>query len=190
MARPMPGLVEVARAADKRTAFFYNWEQLRDLTRPGNIHYSFFRDSAHDPDGDDEIVMQASQFIEKEKPDLAFIYVGTVDTVGHRYGWMSEQYLKQLEHIDSLLGDFFGSLPAECTCIVHSDHGGHDRYHGTELDEDMIIPWIAVGPNIKKSYTIQAQVSLLDTTPTIANLLGVKSHHEWEGNCVEEIFVS
>src|SRR6187397_1910036 len=33
MARPLPGLVEVARAAGKRTAFFYNWEELRDLAR-------------------------------------------------------------------------------------------------------------------------------------------------------------
>src|SRR5574338_615319 len=54
MARPLPGLVEMARIAEKRVAFFYNWEELRDLARPGNIHYSYFRDSARDPDGDDE----------------------------------------------------------------------------------------------------------------------------------------
>lgn len=190
MARPLPGLVEIAKAADKRVAFFYNWEQLRDLARPGHLHYAYFRDSSYIQDGDDETVTEATRFIQRERPDFAFLYIGTVDTTGHDYGWMSDAYLKQLEHVDSLLGGFFDSLPTEYTAIVHSDHGGHDRSHGTASDEDMLIPWMAVGPNIKKGYTIQSQVSLLDTAPTIVKLLELKAHHEWEGNCVEEIFVS
>ncbi len=87
---------------------------------------------------------------------------------------MSDGYLKQLEHVDRLLGGFFGSLSSEYTAIIHSDHGGHDRSHGTDLDEDMIIPWIAVGPNIKKGYTIQSEITLLDTAPTVAKILGIQ----------------
>ena len=189
MARPLPGLVEVARAAGKRVAFFYNWEELRDLARPGNIHYSYFRDSSTDPDGDDETAAQASRFIQREKPDLAFIYFGTVDTTGHDHGWMSEKYLRQLEHVDSLLARLFDSLPQEYSAIVHSDHGGHDRDHGTDLDDDMIIPWMAVGPEIKKGYAIQSQISLLDTAPTIAKILNIKAHQDWEGRNIQEIFI-
>jgi hypothetical protein len=37
----------------------------------------------------------------------------------------------------------------------------------------MIIPRMAVGPNIKKGYTIQSQISLLNTAPTIAKILEV-----------------
>jgi predicted AlkP superfamily pyrophosphatase or phosphodiesterase len=188
MARPLPGLVEVAKAAEKRVAFFYNREQLRDLARPGHLHYTYFRDSSYDPDGDDETVTEATRFIQKDEPEFAFIYIGTVDTTGHAYGWMSDEYLRQLERIDSLLGRFFDSLPSEYTSIIQSDHGGHDRNHGTDSDEDMTIPWMAVGPNIKKGYTIQSQVGLLDTAPTIARLLGIQPHREWEGRCVEEIF--
>ena len=190
MARPLPGLVEVVRAAEKRVAFFYNWEQLRDMARPGNIHYSYFRDSAYQADGDDETVSEATRFIQKDRSDFVFIYIGTVDTTGHKYGWMSDEYLKQLEHIDSLLGTFFDSLPADYAAVVHSDHGGHDRNHGTDSPEDMTIPWMAVGPTIKKGYTIQSQVSLLDTAPTIARLIELQPHHEWEGCCVDEIFIS
>ncbi len=188
MARPLPGLVEIARTAEKRVAFFYNWEQLRDLARPGNIHYSYFRDSSYNPNGDDETVIEATRFIRRDKPEFAFIYIGTVDTAGHDHGWMSDRYLKQLEHIDSLLGGFFDSLPSEYNSIIHSDHGGHDRNHGTDLEEDMVIPWMAVGPNIKKGYTIQSQVSLLDTAPTIVKILGLAPPREWEGRSVDEIF--
>lgn len=190
MARPLPGLAEVVRTADKRVAFFYNWEQLRDLARPGTIHYSYFRDSAYSMDGDDETIAHASGFIQKEKPDFAFLYIGTVDSAGHQHGWMSDEYLKQLEHVDQLLQGFFESLPADYTSIIHSDHGGHERNHGTDCDEDMTIPWMAVGPAIKRNYTIKNTVSLLDTAPTIAKLLEVKSHNEWEGTCVDEIFVT
>jgi predicted AlkP superfamily pyrophosphatase or phosphodiesterase len=189
MARPLPGLVEVAKAADKRIAFFYNWEQLRDLARPGNIHYSYFRDSAYSMDGDDETVTHASSFIQNERPDFAFVYIGTVDSAGHGYGWMSDEYLRQLERVDTLLHGFFASLPSEYTSIVHSDHGGHDRNHGSDTDEDMTIPWMVVGPNVKKGYTIQGPVSLLDTAPTVTRILEIKSHHEWEGKCVDEIFI-
>ena len=188
MARPLPGLVEVARTKGKRTAFFYNWEQLRDLARPGNIHYSYFRDSSYDKDGDDETVSQASSFIEKEQPDFVFLYLGTVDTVGHNYGWMSQGYLKQLEHIDALLSSFFDTLPPQYTAILHSDHGGHDRSHGTDRDEDMLIPWMAIGPNIKKGYTIESEITLLDTAPTIARIMGIQAHDEWEGRSADEIF--
>jgi predicted AlkP superfamily pyrophosphatase or phosphodiesterase len=188
MARPLPGLVEVAHADDKRVAFFYNWEQLRDLAAPGNIHYSYFRDSSYFMDGDDETVAQASDFIRRERPDLVFLYLGTIDSAGHQYGWMSEEYLNQLGHIDQLLASFFTTLPEEYATIIHSDHGGHERYHGTDLDEDMIIPWMAIGPGIKAGYTIQTQVTLLDTAPTIAKLMGLQPHREWEGKCVDEIF--
>ncbi|HET9222764.1 MAG TPA: alkaline phosphatase family protein, partial [Roseiflexaceae bacterium] len=37
MARPLPGLFDLAHAASKRCAFFYNWEQLRDIGRPGSL---------------------------------------------------------------------------------------------------------------------------------------------------------
>lgn len=189
MARPLPGLAEVAAAANKRVAFFHNWDPLRDLARPGTIHYSYFRNSSYERDGDDETVEQAIRFIHKDSPDLLFLYIGTVDTTGHDHGWMSDEYFVQLTRIDSLLKHFFDELPADYTSIVHSDHGGHDRNHGSDSEEDMTIPWMAVGPNIKKGYTIQSQVNLLDTAPTIAKLLDIHPHHEWEGRVVDEIFI-
>jgi len=181
MARPLPGLAEVVRSANKRVAFFYNWEQLRDITRPGSIYYSYFKDSSHDPDGDEETVAKAASYIPSQKPDFAFVYIGTVDTTGHDHGWMSDRYLKQLERVDALLKGLFDALPSNYATIVHSDHGGHDRNHGTDMDEDMII-------HIKKGYTIQSPVSLLDTAPTITRILNIEPHHEWEGNCIDEIF--
>ena len=40
--RPVNGLCEQLKAAGKTSAFFYDWEELRDLSRPASLSYSFF----------------------------------------------------------------------------------------------------------------------------------------------------
>ena len=101
---------------------------------------------------------------------------------------MSEGYLGQIATVDAALGTLLAALPNDSTVLLQSDHGGHERTHGTTMPEDMTIPWIAAGPDIRAGRTIAAPVSLLDTAPTLARLLGIAPHHEWEGRCVEEIF--
>jgi predicted AlkP superfamily pyrophosphatase or phosphodiesterase len=188
MARPLPGLFDVASAAGKRCAFFYNWEQLRDLGRPGSLQLSFFRNTAYQPDGDQIIAEAAAQHLADGGFDFAFVYLGTVDSAGHYYGWMSDGYLQQLATADGALGALLDALPPESHVLLQSDHGGHERTHGTEMPEDMTIPWMVAGPGIRAGHTIAAAVSLLDTAPTLARLLGVAPHRDWEGRCVEEIF--
>jgi phosphopentomutase len=188
MARPLPGLVEVLHAAGKRSAFVHNWEPLRDLNRPETLAYAYYREPQLDPSYDDAVTNEAVRLLRDESFDFVFIYFGSVDTAGHAYGWMSDGYLRQLELLDAALGRVVEALPADATIIVHSDHGGHERTHGTEMPEDMTIPWLAAGPGIRATHTIAADVSLLDTAPTIARLLGVAPEPEWEGSTIEEMF--
>ncbi len=188
LARPLPGLVDLVGNAAKTSAFFYNWEQLRDVSRPGSLSFSFFRNVPYQADGDDESAAEAARRIPQDRWDFVFLYLGTVDAIGHFFGWMSPEYLTQLERVDGLLGQVLAALPTDYTVIVHADHGGHERTHGTDAPEDMIIPWFAVGPNIKAGYTIQGPVSLLDTAPTATRVLGLTPDAQWEGKVVEEIF--
>src|SRR4030095_15229243 len=117
-----------------------------------------------------------------------FVYFGTVDAVGHDFGWLSPEYLAQLERVDEALGSVLPMLAADTSVIVQADHGGHERDHGLPIPEDLTIPWLAAGPGIRPCYRIPVPVSLMDTAPTIARLLGVAPHGKWEGRCVEEIF--
>lgn len=190
MARPLPGLVELIRGERKRAAFFYNWEQLRDLSRPGAIHFSYCaNDCSTNDDSDHATVEAALHYMARYKPDFAFVYLGTVDEVGHRYGWMSEGYLKQLTYVDGAVGQLLAGLPDDATVLFMSDHGGHDRSHGTDMAEDMTIPWMISGPGIRQDYEIQAPISLLDTAPTLARVLGIEADSQWEGAVPDEIFL-
>jgi len=52
----------------------------------------------------------------------------------------------------------------------------------------MTIPWIIAGPGIRQGYTIQSPVTILDSTPTLAHILNIPRHRDWEGEIVHEIF--
>lgn len=188
MARPLPGLIDHAKVHQKKCSAIYNWEPLRDVGRPETLEYSWYRNVSYQADGDDLVTDAAIQHLNASKPDFAFVYLGTVDTAGHHYGWMSEGYLQQAERVDRNFARLLAALPETAHVLVHADHGGHDRSHGTDSPEDMTIPWMVCGPRIAQGHTIQAAVSLLDTAPTLANLLGIPAHREWEGCCVDEVF--
>ena len=189
MARPLPGLFEHAKAHGKRCSAIYNWEPLRDVSRPETLEFVWYRNTSYNPDGDDEITDVAIEHITRDRPDFAFVYLGNVDTAGHYYGWMTPGYLNQARRADRSLGRLLAVLPPAAHILVQADHGGHERSHGTDTPDDMLIPWIVTGPRVRQGYAIAGPVSLLDTTPTLANLMGLSAHREWEGRCVEEIFV-
>jgi hypothetical protein len=190
LARPVPGLIDVAHDAGRTCAMLINWEELRDLAAPGALAYSLLLRAGYDMEqGDDRIVDQAVPLIAAGSFDFTFVYQGTIDIAGHWHGWMSDGYLEQVHKVDALAGRLIDALPDGDVMILQADHGGHDRFHGTEEPEDMIIPWIMLGGGVKTGYTITRPVSLLDTAPTIAHLLGLAAPREWEGTPVSEALI-
>ncbi|HTP07774.1 MAG TPA: alkaline phosphatase family protein [Anaerolineae bacterium] len=184
------GLFDIIDTAGLKAAMFYNWEPLRDLSRPGCLAFSYFCDNADDPDGDQVLADEAAQYLSDERPAFAFVYLGTLDNVGHSRGWLSAEYLRQLERVDLAVGTVLAAVGSSGAVIVHSDHGGHDHEHGTDALEDLTIPWLAAGPGIRRKYDITQSVSLLDTAPTIARLLNLTLPSTWQGHCIEEILVA
>ena len=191
MARPVTGLIEAAFGEGRLCGFFYNWEPLRDESRPEKLYFSFFLNRSYDlPDGDRPTIEAAVRFIPELQLDFAFVYIGCTDSAGHYFGWMTDGYIKQIELTDGLVGQVLDTvLPMGGTVIIHADHGGHDRDHGTDSPEDMTIPWMIGGAGVKKGHIIERSVSLLDTAPTIAHLMGIPKPADWEGSAVTEALV-
>lgn len=185
----VPGIADVAHAAGKRTGFFFNWGPLRDLAGPLSVDVALWRnDCETNPDSDAILAAEAARCLRAEPFDFAFFYFGTVDPAGHIYKWMSEGYLAQLARVDEALGVLLAALPEESTVLLTSDHGGHRFAHGSDIPEDMTVPWLIAGPGIRRDHTIASPVSLLDTAPTLARVLGCDPPAQWEGRCVEEAF--
>jgi len=180
-----PSLTELFHLAGGRTAAFYNWEQLRDISRPGSLEVAVCLNHAESPDlplgkSDTLVTDSAISFISSNHFDFTFVYLGCTDAAGHRHGWMSADYLRALENIDRCIGRLVQSLPPKSIVVIASDHGGHDHTHGSEGKTDMIVPLIFHGEGVE-SGSLPAPVSVLDIAPTIASFAGLETPKEWVG---------
>ncbi|MBR4234690.1 MAG: alkaline phosphatase family protein [Clostridia bacterium] len=179
--RPIKGLCENLRAHGKTCAFFYNWEELKDLSRPDSLMYANFV-SGHifGYEAANRMVTDASiSFIGEYKPDFTFVYMGWTDAAGHDFGWMGPEYLHSVDESLKCVKKIAESLPEDYLLILTADHGGHARSHGSDIPEDMTIPLIMYNPALESTELENA--SILDIAPTTANLLGSTPDPEWEG---------
>ena len=181
--RPVKGLCEVLAAAGKKCAFFYNWEQLRDLTRPGSLSRAdFVAGITHGYEEANRILADRviAMFQSGETPDFIFLYLGWSDEAGHKYGWMTSEYLAAVRQSFECISSVLDALPEEYRLIVTADHGGHARSHGTDAPEDMTIPIFLRHSTIAPGE-LPDGATILDIAPTIAAWLGVPADPDWEG---------
>lgn len=181
MARPVDGLVEKLHAAGRKCSFYYTWEELRDLAKPGTLTESVFATmyGADVQDPEEAVTKAAAAAVRRDAPDFLFLYLGLADETGHRYGWMSEEYLTAVSHAWDRIREITEELPEEYRVVILADHGGHEFNHGSDAPEDMTIPVIIKGK--KEDHFRGGAVSILDIAPTVADWLGVTADTAWTG---------
>ena len=180
--RPINGLCEVIKSNMKKSAFFYNWEQLRDLSRPGSLAFSYYCcPTVHTYRKSNEMLSSAAvEYLLNNETDFAFIYLGETDFAGHSFGWMSDKYMDSIQRSWVLIDKIVSELSGDYTFIVTADHGGHDRTHGENRPEDMTIPIIACGKDFKAGSNLE-NANIKDIAPTVTKLLGIEQDGDWEG---------
>ncbi|MBQ2729818.1 MAG: alkaline phosphatase family protein [Clostridia bacterium] len=179
--RPVKGLFEVLKSADKKCGMFYGWEELRDVSRPGSLDRAEYVESYSAPSTDTVLTDRAISYIKEEAPDFVFLYLVETDTKGgHDVGWMTETYLEYISVAVDCTKKVVEAAGEDYTVIVTADHGGHARGHGADIPEDMIIPMLFIGQEFEKGKEI-TDISLLDIAPTVAKIMGVPPQREWEG---------
>ena len=180
--RPVPSVTDVVHRAGRRTAAFYSWDQLRDLAAPGSLDYACLINNYRRPDGDREVALEAARVLADDAPAFTFVYFGYTDTAGHESGWMSADYLAAIAGADAAFGRVMEVLDGSRTAaILTADHGGHEQTHGTEMDEDMLIPWIIRAPGVAPGTELRERVNIVDNPATICALLGIAAAPEWRG---------
>ena len=179
MVRPVNGIFEVLRSAGKHSGVFYMWEELRDLWRPDSIAYSgYVSGNIYREKAAPRLTEDCIRYIKDYEPDFVFLYFAETDAMGHGSGWMGERYMYALDRAWNMIGQVDDAVDGY-NIIVTSDHGGHERNHGTDLPEDMTIPIFIKGEGIIPGKFDGG--SILDIAPTIAKLCEVNPDAEWEG---------
>jgi hypothetical protein len=177
---------DLAHAAGLKTVMIVNKEKLRQLAEPETT------DVFQIVYGVESTIMKAAIDQIPAGFDLMFVHFGSGDARGHKYGWMSNAQFKAYRDGDTALGELLAALDESglrdsTLILVTADHGGHERMHVGTVIEDLLIPWVANGPGIQPGQ-INAQVSIMDTAPTIAYALELPLQPEWDGFPVYEAF--
>ena len=184
MARPISGLFEQLKNAQKTCAVYYGWEPLRDVARPESLKFAEFIYAYTEESADTSLTDSALARIQKSKPDFVFLYmVDTDEKGGHDNVWMSEEYLRRVSIAVDNIRRVIESCGDEYTVVITADHGGHDRTHGTDLPEDTTIPMFYVGKDFPAGQRFSGG-SILDIAPTVAKLMGAFPAPEWEGKAL------
>lgn len=182
--RPIKGLFDVLADAKKWGAMYIGWHELRDVVRPSNLLISSFhrgRILGYEKVSAliaEEVVRDLNN--EDYPISFAFAYLGAPDSVGHKQGWMGEDYLTAVRNAWDYIETMLNGVPEDCTVFITADHGGHDRIHGTDLPEDMTIPMIAIGKDFVPGSSLDG-ANIKDIAPTVVKLLDVEPDEEWEG---------
>ncbi len=179
-------LFDLAHAAGMRTVMVVGKEKLRQVTGPDSTDVFAYVDGS-----EDEIAQRA---VQEMTPGFGvmFVHFPKGDLVAHSYGWLGQAQLAAYREGDAALGkllaglDFAGLRPSTLV-IITSDHGGHETTHGSDLPEDVTIPWIVSGPFVRPAQ-LTSFVHITDTAATAAFILGLPRPFEWDGLPVLEAF--
>ncbi|WP_304247624.1 alkaline phosphatase [Parabacteroides gordonii] len=188
-----PSVFKVLKEAlpQVKTAFYYNWI---NLFYPYNKQYldevSYLEEDAYVPNYE-----KALSFLKENRkhPTLVFLYSVHTDHAGHKYKWMSLEYIKSIEEADVEIGRFIDKMKQEglykdTHFMFLTDHGGINHGHGGVSTDEMIVPWGITGPGIKKGFKITEANNTVNTAATILHLFKVKQPLSWTGEVIESIF--
>jgi predicted AlkP superfamily pyrophosphatase or phosphodiesterase len=187
----VPTVFELAKRQGLSTAAFFSKSKLKHLAKPGTL------DHVESPRHVDtrmatETVEAATRHMRRSRPNLLFVHIGEPDFAGHTVGWMSFAYGWAVRRADAGVARLLAAADAtygagRYTVIVTADHGGHGRDHGTQSDEDTLIPWIAWGEGVEAGPVLRP-VKTTDTAATVLWLLGIAAPADWTGRVVSSAF--
>jgi hypothetical protein len=179
-------LFDLAHEAGLETVMYVGSDKLRQVVEPASLdHFIYIEDS-------DAVLMGSLVANFPQDFGVLFVHLLATDVAGHEAGWMSPHQSNTIRLADGALGMLLAELDAknlrgETLIIVTSDHGGYGGGHGTDVREDMTIPWVAAGPGIQPK-TLTTTIHIMDTAATAAFALGLSIPAEWDGVPVYEAF--
>jgi predicted AlkP superfamily pyrophosphatase or phosphodiesterase len=180
------GLLRKSRPQSE-IGFIYEWDGIGYLFPKAAVNKDL------NCDGDVALTNAVVEYIETKKPNFLFVHLHDVDSVGHTVGHDTPEYYASVERTDAHIGEILKSIERagiadETLVLVTADHGGIKKGHGSISMAEMQIPWIVVGPGIRKNHQVQESIMTFDTAATIATALKLKTPQVWIGRPVRSIF--
>ena len=167
--------------------FFYEWKGLARLFDLSQVDKVYLGEKG------DVIFEKAADSFFEDLPDFLFINIDEIDHYGHQNGHDSEAYFNAISHYDSIIGHFIERLEAaglmdETLLMITGDHGGIDKGHGSTSLNEIEIPILLYGADVKKGLVIDKPCYIYDVPVTLAYALGVTPPDASIGRPILEAF--
>lgn len=135
----------------------------------------------------------AEEYIKSKKPIFVSICFDQLDHVGHADGHDTPSYYNKLNELDAYVGRIIKVLKEigiydDTVIIVTADHGGINKGHGGKTLQEMEVPFIISGKNIRSGGEFKESMMQFDTAATIAYALGLKQPQVWIGRPMVQVF--
>ncbi|XHR27238.1 MAG: alkaline phosphatase family protein [Chthoniobacteraceae bacterium] len=199
----VPTVFSIAKEHGFTTAIFATKEKFKTLVLPGSVD-TF---AVPEPPVAQGVADACAAEVRKSKPNLCFIHFGDPDVAGHKFGMNSEEKMKAFAECDAALKTIREAVKAagiegSSVFILTADHGGHDvpevkddqptgktyGTHGSPAKDDVEIPWVVWGKDVKPGFEIAAPVVIYDTAATALWLLGIDPPESFWGRPVVSAF--
>ena len=172
---------------DAKIGIVHNWDGIRPLVEKEAADYCVQTQTM------EQTAVLFSNYLKKEKPALAFVHFNEPDNTGHGPGHDTPQYYAALKDCDKQLGRVLDAINEagmkdDTVVMIIADHGGINKGHGGISAQERCTPWIIAGPGVKAGYGITGPVSVTDTAPTLAKVMGLTPPAGWTGKAVNEVF--
>jgi predicted AlkP superfamily pyrophosphatase or phosphodiesterase len=126
----------LAKRAGIKTFYVYSKELLGFLATD-DVSESYFAGM--------ESIKEGCRIVAETNEDyFLFFHISGLEFAGMEHGWLSDEYIKKFQEIDSGLKDVINRLTEKTntTLIITSDHSGHGKIHGSDHPEDFKMPLI------------------------------------------------
>ncbi|CAN5448382.1 alkaline phosphatase [soil metagenome] len=190
-----PTVFELAKRHGLSTALVAGKTKFNLLDKPGVLDWKYF--PASGADGDDGVIEQALRIFRDHQPDVMLLHFALVDVVGHAKGWGSPEQMQAIETTDRSIGQLIDllnelKLTDSTFILLSADHGGAGRTHGPDDPRSRTIPWIAVGPGIRKNFDLtllggDSNIETYDTFATVCTMLGIPIQRKVKGKFIPQI---
>ncbi len=163
---------------------FSNWSPINTSIADSGI--GIVKRSAND----ESLLIQICDFIKTEKPEFLFIQFDSIDGAGHKYGYNTPLYLKELHVVDGYAAKVCAAVEkagiADSTLIIATaDHGGIGTGHGGRTDEEKYVFFAAKGKTVKKG---KIKLEIKDIPAIICRALGVPADPRWDAKVPDGMF--
>lgn len=174
-----------------KTACLYEWDGIKYLIDSLAVgHHALAPDYGNHPT---LLCEMAEKYIKAEKPDFIAVCFDQLDHTGHDAGHDTPAYYDKLQELDTYVGRILQAVKDagiwdDTIIMMTADHGGINKGHGGITLEEMEIPFIIAGKNVKKGGEFEESMMQYDTASTIAYIFGVKQPQVWVGRPMVQVF--